>query len=146
MMSVWAIAALSGCLVAGVAVVLWRADGAGRPAGERRDPARSRTGQDDDRRIRVRRVGSSAPIHITFADGSPPRRGVALDRSSGGMRLAVEQALPVGTLVGLTPANAPPGAATVRASVRWCKKVDLHFEFGCRFCDDVPLAVLMQFG
>jgi len=146
MMTVWAIAAFSGCLVAGAVVVYWRADGTVRPPGDRREPGRSRTGQPDDRRIRVRRVGSSAPIDITFADGSPPRRAVALDRSSGGMRLAVEVALPVGAVVGLTPAAGPHGAATVRASVRWCKKVDLHYEFGCRFCEEVPLAVLMQFG
>lgn len=146
MTAIWTMAAFSGCLVLGIVVICWRADTGSQQQRGQRGPDGSRTGQADDRRIRVRRIGSSAPIDLTFADGSPPRRAVALDRSSGGMRLAVEEAVAVGSLIGLRPANGPVGGLPVRASVRWCKQVDLHYEFGCRFCEDLPLAVLMQFG
>ena len=64
----------------------------------------------DERRRSIRRGGLPTPILVVDAKGS--RRGQAaeayvLDRSTGGLRLALEQPFRVGTVLMAKPSNAP---------------------------------------
>ncbi len=100
----------------------------------------------DDRRQRSRRMAAPKAIHFRLSEGATPKPGVVLDRSSGGLRLALEQALPVDAHVFLKADQAPVGTPWAEAVVCWCKPVDDQFELGCRFLENVPWNVLLLFG
>jgi hypothetical protein len=103
----------------------------------------------DERRRSIRRGGLPTPILIVDAKGG--RRAKAteayvLDRSTGGLRLALERGFPVGTAMLAKPGNAPDGFAWVKLVVRNCKETGDYFELGCQFETDLELSRLLMFG
>lgn len=103
----------------------------------------------DERRRSIRRGGLPTPILIVDAKGG--RRAKAteayvLDRSSGGLRLALERGFPVGTAMLAKPGNAPDGFEWVKLVVRNCKETGDYFELGCQFETDLELSRLLMFG
>lgn len=103
----------------------------------------------DERRRSIRRGGLPTPILVVDSKGG--RRAKAteayvLDRSTGGLRLALEHGFPVGSTLLARPGNAPEGFEWVKLVVRNCREVGDYFELGCQFETDLELSRLLMFG
>jgi PilZ domain len=100
-----------------------------------------------DRRNSVRRDGQ--PVKVLIA--SPTLRngedeGYVIDRSTGGLRIAMKVKLPKGTTVQVRAANAPETVPWVNIVIRSAVDVEKHFEHGCEFEKTPPWNVLLLFG
>lgn len=100
-----------------------------------------------DRRGAVRREGAAVRVVLS----SPTLRngvneGFVLDRSTGGLRIAITTALAPGSTVQVRAENAPDTIGFVTVIVRSCRKAGDHFELGCEFDKTPPWNVLLLFG
>ncbi|CAN5481210.1 hypothetical protein BH11PLA2_BH11PLA2_48090 [soil metagenome] len=110
------------------------------------------TEQDGDdtfanRRSASRREGQ--PVQVLMS--SPTFRGQfetgwVLDRSTGGVRLAVADPIAVGSTIQIRTENAPDTIPWVTIIVRSCKPDEKHHELGCSFEATPPWNVLLLFG
>jgi hypothetical protein len=75
-----------------------------------------------------------------------PRRANVLNRTSGGVRLAVQQDIPAGSILRMLAGNAPANTPWAEVSVRWCEEANGYFEVGCQFQGKLPWSVLLMFG
>jgi hypothetical protein len=100
-----------------------------------------------DRRGAVRREGG--PIRVTLASAAFRNGmgdGVVLDRSTGGLRIALSAALAPGSSVQVRATHAPDTVGFVTVIVRSCRKNGDVFEVGCEFEKTPPWNVLLLFG
>ena len=100
-----------------------------------------------NRRASVRRDG--VPVQVLLS--SPTLRngesgGYVLDRSTGGLRVAVTSAIPAGTVLNVRAGNAPDTVPWVTILVRSCRDTGPHFELGCEFERTPPWNILLLFG
>jgi len=103
----------------------------------------------DERRRSIRRGGLPTPILVIDSKAGKRIKATeayVLDRSSGGLRLALEKAFPAGSLLLAKPGNAPEGFEWVKLVVRNCREVGDYFELGCQFETDLELSRLLMFG
>lgn len=103
----------------------------------------------DERRRSIRRGGLPTPILVVDAKGGKRAKATeayVLDRSTGGLRLAMERAFPAGSSLLAKPGNAPDGFEWVKLVVRNCREVGDYFELGCQFESDLELSRLLMFG
>lgn len=103
----------------------------------------------DERRRSIRRSGLPTPILVV--DSKAGKRGRAveayvLDRSTGGLRVAVEKPVQVGSTMLAKPGNAPEGYEWVKILIRNCREVGDYYEVGCQFESDLELSRLLMFG
>src|SRR5438067_9991169 len=73
--------------------------------------------RNDERRRSIRRGGLPTPIMVIDSKAGKkarPAEAYVLDRSTGGLRLAVEKPVPVGSLLLAKPGNAPEGYEWVK--------------------------------
>jgi hypothetical protein len=138
-----------------VVAVVWRMI-AGRRRGLLAPPAKRKSwgvddGVEDDtfanRRSANRRDGK--PVRVLMS--SPTFRGElesgwVLDRSTGGLRIAVAGPIPVGATIQVRTENAPDTIPWVTVVVRSCKPDQKHHELGCSFESTPPWNVLLLFG
>ena len=99
-----------------------------------------------DQRNSVRREGV-VPVQLTsptFRGGT--KSGYVLDRSTGGLRVALETALAPGSSLQVMADNAPPDTPWVTVIVRSCKQGPELYELGCEFENTPPWNVLLLFG
>ena len=66
-----------------------------------------------------------------FQNGTNP--GYVLDRSTSGLRLALEAGMAPGSSMQIRAAHAPETTPWVTVIVRNCKDTGEHFELGCEF-------------
>jgi hypothetical protein len=100
-----------------------------------------------DRREAVRREG--VPVRVLLA--SPNFRngvsdGFVVDRSTGGLRVAMSSAMAPGSTMQVRAVNAPDTIGFVTVIVRSCRKNTDFFEIGCEFEKTPPWNVLLLFG
>jgi hypothetical protein len=100
-----------------------------------------------DRRGAKRREGAPTRILAT----SPVFKqkietGWVLDRSTGGLRLALTKAVAPGSGLQVRAENAPDTIPWVNVIVRSCKNTGEHYEIGCAFETTPPWNVLLLFG
>jgi hypothetical protein len=103
----------------------------------------------DERRRSIRRGGLPTPILVVDSKGGKRAKATeayVLDRSTGGLRLALERAFPAGSTLLAKPGNAPEGFEWVKLVVRNCREVGDYFELGCQFETDLELSRLLMFG
>lgn len=101
----------------------------------------------DERRRSSRRLG--VPTAIQLVDPKKPKRvlgGFVLDRSSGGLRLALEKPYPTGSTLQVRPTSAPAESPWVGIIIRSCKETGDYFEIGCQFQEELPWHLLLMFG
>jgi len=118
---------------------------AGSPDWENAFPA----ARHDERRRSIRRGGLPTPILIVDSKGGRRARAeeaYVLDRSTGGLRLATEKPVSVGSTMLAKPGNAPEGFEWVRIMIRSCREVGDYYEVGCQFESDLELGRLLMFG
>jgi hypothetical protein len=100
-----------------------------------------------DRRGAVRREGS--PVRVLLSSTSL-RNGVndgyVVDRSTGGLRIVMQSAVPPGSTLQVKAVNAPDTVGFVTLIVRSCRKHPDHFEVGTEFEKTPPWNVLLLFG
>jgi hypothetical protein len=100
-----------------------------------------------ERRQAPRRPGSQVAVLVADALGqSPPYRGIVIDRSVGGVRLGVDQAVEVGTILSIRPAHAPPMIPWTQVEVIHLRRADGGWVLGCQFVQPPPSTVLWMFG
>jgi hypothetical protein len=99
-----------------------------------------------DRRGDVRRGGASVPVWLLDGAGEVAGRGLVLDRSARGLRLAVDEPHAVGAVLRVSTLDPPAGTEPVAAEVRWCRRGGPKTEVGCRFTEPPSPAVLRLFG
>jgi len=100
-----------------------------------------------DRRGAVRREGTVVRVKVAapvFRNGLG--EAFVLDRSTGGLRLAVATPLEPGVIVQVRAANAPETIGFVGVLVRSCRKSGEFYEVGCEFEKTPPWNVLLLFG
>lgn len=100
-----------------------------------------------DRRTSVRREGTPIKILVTspaFENGTNP--GYVLDRSMGGLRLALQSGLTPGSSMQIRANHAPEATPWVTVIVRSCVDTGEHYEMGCEFEKTPPWNVLLLFG
>lgn len=100
-----------------------------------------------DRRETVRREG--APVRVFLA--SPNFRngmsdGFVIDRSTGGLKVAMSLAMAPGSTMQVRAVNAPDTIGFVTVIVRSCRKNTDFYEIGCEFEKTPPWNVLLLFG
>jgi hypothetical protein len=114
-------------------------------------PPRPPADEDDEsfanRRGSVRREGSPVQVVMTSASlRGGQGSGYVLDRSTGGLRVAVKSEIPAGTALHVRAANAPESVPWVTVQVRSCRNAGPHYELGCEFVQTPPWNVLLLFG
>jgi hypothetical protein len=100
-----------------------------------------------DRRGSVRREG--APVRVVLSSPIFVERyeyGWVLNRSKGGLRLALATAVAPGTGVQIRAENAPDTIPWVTIVIRSCRDNGDYFELGCEFEKNLPWNVLLLFG
>lgn len=75
-----------------------------------------------------------------------PLTAWVLDRSGGGLRLAVDREIQPGTTLGVKPTSAPARSPWVDVEVRRCRHAADGYELGCRFVGTPSLMSLLLFG
>jgi hypothetical protein len=101
----------------------------------------------DERRRSVRRSG--VPTSVQIVDPKKPKRpieGYVLDRSSGGLRLAMEKPFSTGLTLQIRPTNAPSETPWIPIIIRSCREVGDYFEVGSQFMEELPWHLLLMFG
>jgi hypothetical protein len=107
------------------------------------------TARNDERRRSIRRGGLPTPILVIDSKGGRKAKAseaYVLDRSTGGLRLALERPVQVGSTMLAKPGNAPVGFEWVKVLIRNCREVGDYYEVGCQFETDLELSRLLMFG
>ena len=100
-----------------------------------------------DRRTSLRREGTPVKILATspaFKDGT--NAGYVLDRSTGGLKLALQAGMAPGSSMQIRASHAPETTPWVTVIVRNCTDTGEHYEMGCEFEKTPPWNVLLLFG
>lgn len=100
-----------------------------------------------DRRGSLRREGP--PVKVVLSAPSFRSKhdiGYVLDRSTGGLRIAMRLAMAPGSTMQVRAANAPDTVPWVTVIVRNCRNAGQHYELGCEFDRTPPWNVLLLFG
>lgn len=103
-----------------------------------------------DQRYAHRRQGNPVQIHVAFdAERKERDVGSVLDRSVGGMRLAMFQPVKTGTVVSIRPTHADDIVPWVELEVRSCRpstEMPDHYELGCQYVKSPPYSIQLLFG
>jgi hypothetical protein len=101
-----------------------------------------------ERRGSIRRAGKLTPVLVSNADATAePFPGLVCNRSIGGLRLSVPQAVEQHQILSVRPAEANAEAPWVQVEVRWCRTRDPgRWELGCHFVRTPPYSQLVLFG
>lgn len=75
-----------------------------------------------------------------------PLEGLVLNRSKGGLQLSVDQAVPVGTVLGVRASAAADNLPWVQIRVKRCRQHGETWTLGCQFVETLPWSVLLLFG
>ncbi len=100
-----------------------------------------------DRRSSLRREGTPVKIVATspaFEDSTSP--GYVLDRSTGGLKVALQAGMAPGSSLQLRASHAPETTPWVTVIVRNCVDSGDHYILGCEFEKTPPWNVLLLFG
>jgi len=157
---VWAIAAIVGVVVAVVAFVGgWflihrrkaRLRALAEQAGEWKDQSSPqdafRYGMGMARRKSVRLSGNQIPVLVSSEKSADaPWDAWVLDRSQGGLRLRVPQAIQVGAVLRVRTVQAPTSIPWVEVQVKNAREKEECWEVGCQFIKNPPNEVLRSFG
>lgn len=100
-----------------------------------------------ERRASLRRRGRLIRVLIATADASATlAEGLVIDRSTGGLCLALEREIPASTVVSVRPADAPATLPWTQVEVRNGRAQPGGWEIGCAFVKTPSWGVLLHFG
>jgi hypothetical protein len=117
------------------------------PANQHLEPVEFDEEPPAERRSAPRRAGNPLSVQITNAKvKGETLEGWIVDRSSGGIRLLVDQAMEPGALLNVRPTKAHPSLGWVEVKVRSCSPERNSFKVGCQFVNKLTWAELQMFG
>jgi len=100
-----------------------------------------------ERRSTPRRKGNPVSVHITDPRGAgDPFQGWVVDRSAGGLRLLVDEAIPAGTLLKVRPSKAHGNFPWIQVKVKSCYPERRSWNLGCQFLEKLTWEDLQLFG
>jgi hypothetical protein len=103
-----------------------------------------------DQRYAFRRQGNPVQVYVAAAaDKSDPAVGSVLDRSVGGMRLALYQPVEVGAVLSIRPTHADDIVPWIDIEIRSCRpSTEMHdqYELGCQYVKSPPYSIQLLFG
>ncbi len=103
-----------------------------------------------DQRYSFRRQGNPVQVYVkTAAEKTNPAVGSVLDRSIGGMRLALFQPVEIGAVLSIRPTNADDIVPWIELEIRSCRpSIEMHdqFEIGCQYVKSPPYSIQLLFG
>jgi hypothetical protein len=100
-----------------------------------------------ERRTTPRRKGNPVSVHlIDGAEAGVPFEGWVVDRSSGGLRLLVDEAVPAGTLLKVRPTKSATKFPWIKVKVKSCYPERKSWNLGCQFLEKMTWEDLQQFG
>ena len=141
-------------LLAGRTVLRWRRAPEPRPLVPP-EPSSSSAGPDPfdygsptNRRRALRRNGKSVEVLINQPGETPApaAAGWVVDRSSGGLRLFLAQAVPESTVLKVSVGGTSPATSPVDLEVTNCVKEGDGFLVGCQFVGKPTWPDILQFG
>jgi hypothetical protein len=104
-------------------------------------------GSATERRNALRRGGNPTPVLVTDQERTAePFRAWVLDRSTGGLCLAVAEEVKPGTIFSVRAVNAPKTVPWVQVEVKSSREIDGNWELGCQFVKTPTWNVLLLFG
>ncbi len=158
----WFFVAGAGILIGALALVIGQrallrpgpAKSAGSAEKQKESPAATAAGVDPfhlgsayEKRQAFRRRGKCVDVDIADQDvEDPPRRGWVVDRSIKGVRLSIDQHLPVGTTINVRVSNMNPPMPWLAARVVNSKENGPHYEIGCEFVTPPTWNIMLMFG
>jgi PilZ domain len=99
-----------------------------------------------EKRSSLRRGGSQVSVFVSDAEGEArPIRGTVVDRSAGGLAIAVDEPLPPGEVLSVRVANTQD-MPWVQVSVRNFRREGNYYLLGCQFLRPQPWSILLLFG
>ena len=112
---------------------------AAQPADAEEDPTAQRAAP--------RRKGNPVPVLLSNDSASmDPFQGWVLDRSSGGLRILVDQAVTVGTVLSIRQAKAHASFPWIRIQVRSCQPERNSYALGVQFVAKPAWGEMQAFG
>jgi hypothetical protein len=100
-----------------------------------------------ERRATPRRKGNPISVQITNgARTTDAVQGWVVDRSTGGLRLLVDEAVPAGTLLHVRPAKVHAKFPWVQVRVKNCYPERRSWSLGCQFVNKMSWEELQHFG
>lgn len=109
-----------------------------------------RTVKSGEQRTAFRRAGNPVQVYVAApGDKANPETGCVLDRSVGGMRLAVYHEVEPGTILSIRPLRADTIVPWIDLEVRSCRiSADMtgQFEVGCQYVKSPPYSLQLIFG
>jgi hypothetical protein len=113
-------------------------------------PPPAPTPSEDDpaaKRAAPRRKGNPVPVVISNDNGTmDPIQGWVLDRSSGGLRILVDQPIAVGTILSVRPGKAHGSFPWIRIQVRSCLSERNSYALGVQFVAKPAWGEMQAFG
>ncbi len=113
-------------------------------------PAADQAPKPKNQRNMHRRQGNPVEVFVALPeDKSDPGIGSVLDRSVGGMRLALYGEVDIGTLLAIRPTHADDIVPWIDLEVRSCKpstEMPGQFEIGCQYVKSPPYSIQLLFG
>jgi hypothetical protein len=104
-------------------------------------------GSASEKRSSVRRTGKLIKVLITDAKAqSKPMEGWVIDRSMGGLCVALPDKVPETTILSLRTVDAPREVPWVQVEVRRCESRGDRYEIGCQFVRTPSWSILLLFG
>jgi hypothetical protein len=100
-----------------------------------------------ERRSTPRRKGNPVSVHIANGPATAdPSQGWVVDRSAGGLRLLVDEAVPAGTLLRVRPTKAHANFPWIQVKVKSCYPERKSWNLGCQFLQKLSWEDLQLFG
>jgi hypothetical protein len=134
-------------LFTGRLVLRWVGGSAAVPAIPTRDNSFQVIPQSVEMRSANRRGGNAVAVFVADPQKTEePQRGWVVDRSAGGLCIAVENPVDAGANLRVRVCNAPVTVPWAELEVKSCRKDGNHWEVGCQFVITPSYNVLMLFG
>jgi hypothetical protein len=103
-----------------------------------------------DQRVAFRRQGNPVEVYITTsAERKHPAIGSVLDRSVGGVRLALFDPVEVGAVLSIRPKHADDIVPWIEVEIRSCRpstEMPDRFDVGCQYVKSPPYSIQLLFG
>ena len=100
-----------------------------------------------DNRRSPRRAGKIVEVLVAPpGETQTPRRGLVLNRSNGGLGVLLHEEYPIGSMIGVMPADASRLTPWVEVEVKSCRKNPDGYELGLQYLMVPPYSTLVMFG
>jgi hypothetical protein len=100
-----------------------------------------------ERRADPRRKGNPISVHVGNGSSSAdPLQGWVVDRSAGGIRLLMDEAMESGTMLSIRPVKVHAGFPWVQVRVKNCYPERKSWSLGCQFVHKITWEDLQHFG